>query len=218
MRLRSFLAMLALPLFVIACGQTDAPTNAPAAAAAPAPIPDPFVILQTQRVEHLFADEATMPLAVRALIQRPDLPIDIAIRDAEETRDDLVRFNIVLILSEQLVAGQLSMLDDAKIRSFLESCLERPHPWMRTQAAQVLGELKDRHAIESLQACLRDPAPTVVLHAAMALQAILGVRPELSHSQQAVADQATQALLQGMPALNALADRERAAFLATSAP
>ncbi len=191
----------------------------PAAAAAPAqrtvavgaappaqaePAPSPLDILRTKRQERLYY--TVLPDAVVALGHRHDIlaaEFDAVMRRSSEP---LVRFNLVLVLELRLKGNALDPAERPLALALVERALADPDAWVRTEAAFTLGNLRDAQALPMLNRLLDDAAPTVVLHAAVAIEQISGNQPAMTPKQSRIYNLATAAMQNGT--IEDLADRE----------
>lgn len=222
---RLLVSLVLLP--VVACGDRSPSPSAQQQPAAKAPAPaapiptvaaqptappapsSPLDILRTQRQTRLYYDTTTLPPAVLALSTRPDLTVGDCQQALQHAVDPLVRFNVVLLLGLRLENHQWAGLEVGKAETALEGVLHDPDPWIRTEAAYALGLAKDAQAVPALTQLLQDPAPTVLLHAALALQQINGAFPRLTPAQMTIVQTTLQAMNNGT--INEIADQEHGA-------
>jgi hypothetical protein len=172
-----------------------------------------FDVLQTQREEHLYYADDALPAAVKALIKDPATVAD-AVAYYRQAKDDLVRFNILIILDKRMTTpGLLADADRAPAIAHFAAALKDPNPWLRTEAVSALGDAGDRANLQKIARCLNDPCPTVVHFANGGILSITGKRAPLTPAQANQDLKATMAELKGWDAMNALADAELKASL-----
>jgi hypothetical protein len=163
-----------------------------------------FDVLQTQREEQLYYHDDLLPAAVRNLIAGP-LSVPAATTYFAQSQDDVLRFNLVLILGQKVRDGGLDPQERKAAVDFLAGCLKDGNPWIKTEAVFALGNAHAQGALPEIRRCLDDPNPTVVYHAALAIRAITGALPPFTSDQLARAR-----LVDGLNShdRNALADDE----------
>jgi hypothetical protein len=169
-----------------------------------APAPSPLDILRTKRQERLYYN--VLPEAVVTLGQRQDILVaefDAVMRRSSEP---LMRFNLVLVIELRLNGNALNPAERPLALALVERALADPDAWVRTEAAYTLGNLRDAQALPALNRLLDDPAPTVVLHAADAIEQISGNPPAMAPKQAHIYNLAMAAMQNGT--IEELANRE----------
>jgi len=200
------LIALAILVGIDPCGLS----RAGAAAAA-----SPFDVLITQRQEQLYYNIPTLPADVLALIQAPFAASD-AIAYYKKTNDELIKFNLVLILDQKVIAHQFTIPDNALVCAFFTDCLGHANPWIVTEAVFALGNARLKNALPAIQGCLASPYATVVYHAVEASTRITGMTPDLTPDEVRKVDSVNSLMLTvGNDGLNALSDKELHSYEAT---
>jgi hypothetical protein len=177
----------------------------------------PFDVLVTKRQEQLYYTVPTLPADVQALIQGPIVVSD-AIAYYKRTNDEVIKFNLVLILDKKVRAHQLSDKDTALACDFFAICLGHANPWIVTEAVFALGNAQGKEALPAIQSCFTSPYATVVFHAVVASKMITGAMPNLSQVEMDQVKTVYALTRTGNhDALNELASKELQAYETTPA-
>jgi hypothetical protein len=185
---------------------------APAAHAASAT--SPFDALTTDRQEQLYYHDENLPDAVKKLIGTPVVVAD-AIAYFRRSKDDLVKFNIMIILEQQIHNLTLPGPDCDTANAFFATCLTNGNPWIETEAVFALGNAGSPKYLPQITRCLDSPYPTVVYHAIGAIHAITGNLPPLTRDQVAKFREVPPFPLGDFRAINAFSDTELKTYQAS---
>lgn len=164
--------------------------------------------LERERQEELYYVE--LPATVTSLVASP-IPLADYIARYRETDDEILRFNLVVILDKRLRTGAIVGEERTQAIAFLAECLREGNPWIRTEAVYALGNAQGAAADAAIRACLDDVSQTVVYHAVIALIQIHGEQPDLSPEQEATLAAVHRAQAEGTH--NELAMRELRTYM-----
>lgn len=164
-----------------------------------------FKPLDRDHQEKLYYNTAALPKAVVALVER-NLPIDVLVGEYAQSKDEINRFNLIVILDKKLIAGQYQGEDRAKAIALLKTALKDGNPWSKTEAVYALGNAKAVEARIDMIKALSDSSVTVTHHAFVAIAQTFGAVPPATPAQQARLDAFAKA------DDNQLADRELAEY------
>lgn len=121
------------------------------------PVSELIASLHRLRNEQLYYDSKSFPGNLKSLQARSGTTPALIAAYKADSRDELFRFNLVILMSKRLVDPKLGEDERSALGDTLAGALKDRAAWVRTEAADALFNTGDRRHIAALQALAADP-------------------------------------------------------------
>lgn len=121
------------------------------------PVSELIASLHRVRNEQLYYDSKSFPGNLKTLQARNGTTPALIAAFKADSRDELFRFNLVILMSKRLVDPRLTEDERNALGDTLAGALKDRAAWVRTEAADALFNTRDRRHIAALQALAADP-------------------------------------------------------------
>ena len=140
--------------------------------------PDLIARLATSRNERLYYSDNDFPEHLKVLLRRPGIVGDVVAAYRAKPADFMLRFNLVLVLVQQLKL-RVARADEVDLAADeLVLALRDAHPWVRTEAVAGLRFAPRARDEAAVRALADDPAPEARRESIGTLAAIRRAAPQ----------------------------------------
>lgn len=138
--------------------------------------------LARERQERLYYDRDTLPQVVQELIAAPVSVADFR-AFYENTRDEKIRFNILLIVDKKIREEKLMDGDGEAAVALLRDVMRDGNPWIQTEGVYALGNAGGADNVKAIASVLESRSDLALFHALIAYNQVTGQVPELDEAK-----------------------------------